>query len=56
MNHNCKLEHFEWVNVWHDHTNLTPEEEASSRRLLFIGDSITVSGIMTAFPKNTTQK
>lgn len=41
MNHNCKLEHFEWVNVWHDHTNLTPEEEASSRRLLFIGDSIT---------------
>ena len=41
MNPNAKLEHFEWVNMWHDHTNLTTEKEASSKRLLFVGDSIT---------------
>lgn len=41
MNPNAKLEHFEWVNIWHDHTNLTAEEESQSKRLLFIGDSIT---------------
>ena len=41
MNYNCKLEHFEWVNIWHDNTLLSPEEEAASRRVLFVGDSIT---------------
>lgn len=41
MNPNAKREHFEWVNMWHDHTNLTPEREAAAKRLLFIGDSIT---------------
>lgn len=47
MNDTPHLEHYEWVHMWHDHTNLSQEEEAESKRILFIGDSITHG----SFPK-----
>lgn len=47
MNDTPHLEHYEWLNIWHDHTNLSEEEEKNSRRILFIGDSITHG----SFPK-----
>lgn len=47
MNDTPHLEHFEWCHMWHDHTNLSPEEEKNAVRILFIGDSITHG----SFPK-----
>lgn len=47
MNDNPRLEHYEWCHMWHDNTNLSPEDEAASLRILFIGDSITNG----SFPK-----
>lgn len=47
MNDTPHLEHYEWCHIWHDNTNLTPEQEEASKRLLFIGDSITNG----SFPK-----
>ena len=47
MNDRPKLEQYEWMRVWHDHPALSDEEKANSKRILFIGDSITNG----SFPK-----
>lgn len=41
MNDTPHLEHYEWCHMWHDNSNLSPNEEKDSKRILFIGDSIT---------------
>ena len=41
MNDTPHLEQYDWLRVWHDHPDLSPEEKANSKRILFIGDSIT---------------
>ncbi|MBQ7821867.1 MAG: SGNH/GDSL hydrolase family protein [Clostridia bacterium] len=41
MNPNPRLEHYEWCHIWHNDTNLTPEQAKDHKRILFIGDSIT---------------
>ncbi len=35
INDTPHLEHYEWLHVWHDHANLSPEEEKNSKRILF---------------------
>jgi len=41
MNDTPHLEKYEWLHIWQENTNQSPEEEHKCKRILFIGYSIT---------------